>query len=207
MKWFFAILCLFLAAVSFGVRIHPESAAARFQRETFENYYEIEFFSGQKLAGRLVSESAESFEITIGSGTAVFKKNEIKSRRLLDAEAVKAGQYSDLILRKKNQSSPVITLRYEDSLFYTAEQRLDAVISNAAAKLGKENVLVNPRRSPAAKRSAETKIETGLPENLGSPSAGSPSSETHGFSSGNNQDQDYAALIKAGLEQLRNSAK
>jgi len=199
-KWIFGILCLCFAALGFGVRLHPENV---FQGENLENYYEIEFFSGQKLIGQAVRESADVFEMSLGSGSAVFKKNEIKSRRGLTPDAVKEGGYSGDILRKTRQGSPLISVRYEDSFFYTAESRLEAMLSRV---FGKENTAIRSAHSLNLEHAAELRPETVLPGGgLGLTSA-VPSSAMRGFSAAQDKEQDYTAVLKAGLEQLRRSS-
>lgn len=206
MKWVFGILCLFFAAFSFGVRVHPGNAALLIHRGNFENYYELEFFSGRKLAGRLISESADAVEITIGAGTVVLKKDEIKSRRWVDSEAVKSGKYDDIILRETHPDRALISVRYEDSFFYAAEKRLAGLFSRAAVKIRKESAARNPLNAPHPGRAAAPHGGVELAENPEMNAAVMPSTEGRDFSSENNQEQDYSALIKAGLEQLRKSA-
>ncbi len=207
MKWVFGILCLFFAAFGFGLRLHPERLIPFFNGESFEHYYEIEFFSGQKMAGKLVSESANALEMTLGAGAVFFQKKEIKSRRLLNSDAVRAGNYSDILLHKAGSDKALVSVRYEDSFFYTAEKRFESLFLRAAAKLRQESAAVNPVNSLRLEHAAEPGAEAALPLSLGSTSPSMPSSAVRGFASQDNQQQDYAALIKAGLDQLRNSAK
>jgi len=206
-KWLFAMSCLFFAAASFGVRLHPDKAASFLQRENFENYYEIEFFSGQRLAGKLVSESSETIEITLGAGTTRFKKNEIKGSHLLDSKAVAGGEYSDIIFRPARKASSWVSMSYEDSLFYAAEKRAGLLFSGIAEKLPQESKALPPLKGLSRDEASAPQVEPNFLARMGLPSAGIASTAVRGLAAENNQEQDYTALITAGLEKLRNSKK
>ena len=82
------------------------------------------------------------------------------------------------------------------------------LFSKAAAKVHKEGQAWNPLGALPHEPSAEPSEAAAMMGSQGLPTAMIPSSTVRGVPSDKNEEQqDYTALIKAGLDQLRNSAK
>ncbi len=197
MKWLFGIFFIAMASLAFGVRVHPENAGRFFEKENFENYVELEFASGRRVAGKQVRDSLTSVEMAMGNGTAVFQKQEIHRMTPLDPAAVQAGNYADLILESGN-ARPLISVRYEDSVFYGIEKRLDRWMRRIAQTLRTHAPswnLFNPK-------TVNTSVQEGgaLPD-LPAAGAGLFAALSREGSGGEN----YDALLKNSLEKFKNS--
>lgn len=201
MKWLFGCLSLLFVSFCFGIRVHPENVSQIFYRPSFDHYDQIEFFSGLKLAGKIISESADTLEIGLGTGTAVFNKGEIKSRHGMDPQAVKDGKYPDVMIQEPLANKPLVSLRYQDSVFYVAENKIDRMLSRAAEKMSGPGKVLNAPQAEGLAPGETSSRERMLPEKkLAMPRTGEPDSLTP-------PTQDYEALLRAGLEKLQSSTQ
>ncbi len=185
MKWLFRIIMIILGCYLSGVRVHPDNLKKYFEYDNQQGYVEILLNSGNRVAGRKVAETADALTLRMGRGTTVFQKREIARANRLDPTAVRAGQYDDVIIRGHSGRKPLWTVRYEDSIFSVIEKKTKQVLSRTAEKFG----------GPAGNAlNLKQIVSDAMPGAIpAGPVPAAPAAEG----------QDYSAMIKAGLEQLK----
>ncbi len=193
MKWLFGIFILILACAISGVRFHPGNLGKYFERDRGEDYVEVLFSSGNRMAGRKIHETAQTLELGAGGGTAVFSKKEIASVLPLDPAQVRAGRYADVILREPANARPVLTLRYADSLFAPFEKGIERLFSRALQIFS-----TNPSHEAGP-------AELPVPPSGGAPAGASGLTSLLQTAKSDESGEDYAALIHKGLEQIKKS--
>ncbi|MCB9799125.1 MAG: hypothetical protein H6757_00020 [Candidatus Omnitrophica bacterium] len=118
-----------------GIRLHPENVPLYFNPTGAHEYYELELNNGNKLAGKLVRESPEHIEITIGGGTVTFVKADILKIRKLSNEEMHSEPYLSLINRENSLHPPLWTRRYEDSILPMVSKTAGDIMSQLSEKM------------------------------------------------------------------------
>lgn len=201
MKWIFGIFFLTLTALGMGVRVHPENFTKIIKAPDYENFYEVEFLSGRRVAGEMISQSESTITLKVGGGAAVFERKELAQIRALDANEVRSGAYHSLQLAERRDTRQVVTYRYEDSFFYALEKRLSRAFSKAAKSLRENQAAWNPFNL----KTLGSSVQTAAPQEASLAAGPAAAAGLLQQLPSANGGEDYAALLKAGLEQLQKS--
>lgn len=213
MKWLFGIFLLSAACYLSGTRVHPENLKKYFERENHRDYLEVIFKSGSRLAGRKIRESDRTLEIQTGNGSTVFLKNEIESIRPLDPEAVRTGRYADVIIHEHSGERPLVTLRYEDSVFALLGAGIERFVSRILRQFRSDGAAWNPfNLKQMIGDAVQGAMHAGAVQEsgpaafpaLGAQESGAGLTSLLGSAAGGAQ-EDYSSMIQGALEKLKKS--
>lgn len=121
---FFATIGLagfLIFAWAIGVRVHPQNIPAYLEPGPSGIFLRLDFPDDRYVVGALAHESKEEIELSWGRKRATFLRRQTEKVSVVPASEIQAGQYSDWIFQKAKL--PLITRRYEDSLFALLEKK------------------------------------------------------------------------------------